>query len=300
MLVSSFGSGGACSWRLIDVRGLTPAIGSGALRGKGQGGSGPFGEVFQEHNKFWDCLIPPFLLTNIDDGGNLLSVLQQSVEVGVRINATRKIISQGWVRFAEGIVARAGVLDADTEDVLIKAFAAVPRDKFVDGAFNMRATEDTALPIGYGQTISKPSTVARMLGLIGLRPGMRVLEIGCGSGYCSAVMAAAGAQVFAVEYVGLLAQRTRKLLDGMSFQNILIHRGDGRRGWKEHAPYDAIVVSAAFQGVEPELVSQIKNPGGRMVAPIGDDNGQILTLWEAKGGGVTLYQLEPCNFVKGQ
>ncbi|MCO6430517.1 MAG: protein-L-isoaspartate O-methyltransferase [Deltaproteobacteria bacterium] len=213
---------------------------------------------------------------------------------------SKRHVSHAWLRFAENIVEQAGVIDDETAATLVRAFASVPRDKFVASAFNLRAAEDIALPIGYGQTISKPSTVARMLGLIGLRPGMRVLEVGCGSGYCSAIMAAAGAQVFAVEYVGLLAQRTRKLLDSMNFQKILIRRGDGRRGWSEHAPYDAIVVSAAFTKIEPELVSQLVNPGGRMVAPVGDNKGQILTLWEAKGGGVPLYQLEPCNFVEGQ
>lgn len=213
---------------------------------------------------------------------------------------TRKQPSHGWLRFAESVVEQAGVLDEETASILIKAFASVPRDKFVASAFNLRATEDIALPIGYGQTISKPSTVARMLGLIGLKPGMKVLEVGCGSGYCSAIMAAAGANVFAVEYVGLLAQKTRKLLDSLNYQRVLIRRGDGRRGWSEHAPYDAIVVSAAFTKIEPELVAQLVNPGGRMVAPVGDNKGQILTLWEAKGGGVPLYQLEPCNFVEGQ
>lgn len=212
----------------------------------------------------------------------------------------RKALSPGWQRFAEGIVEKAGVLDDDTADTLVQAFASVPRDQFVAEAFNLRAAEDLALPIGYGQTISKPSTVARMLALIGLHPGMKVLEVGCGSGYCSAVMAAAGAQVFAVEYVGLLAQQTRHRLDRLGFQNLLVRRGDGRRGWQEHAPYDAIVVSASFESIEPELVSQLVNPGGRMVAPVGNTRGQILTLWEAKGGGVTMYQLEPCNFVEGQ
>lgn len=212
----------------------------------------------------------------------------------------RKALSPGWLRFAETIVNKAGIIDDETAETLIQAFASVPRDKFVAQAFDRRALEDTALPIGYGQTISKPSTVARMLGIIGLRPGMRILEIGCGSGYCSAVMASAGAQVFAIEYVGLLAQKTRRLLDALNFQNVLIRTGDGRRGWREHAPYDAIIISAAFQGVEPELVSQLKNPGGRMIAPIGDIHSQILTLWESHSGGVTLYQLEPCNFVEGQ
>jgi protein-L-isoaspartate(D-aspartate) O-methyltransferase len=211
-----------------------------------------------------------------------------------------KLAHPGWLRYAGEIVAKAGVIDEDTAETLTQALASVPRDRFVASAFNLRAAEDLALPIGFGQTISKPSTVARMLALIGLRAGMRVLEIGCGSGYCSAVMAAAGAQVYALEYVGLLAQQTRKRLDAMNFQNILIRRADGRRGWLEHAPYDAIVVSAAFETIEPELVSQLVNPGGRMVAPVGNTRGQILTLWEAKGGGVAMYQLEPCNFVEGQ
>lgn len=204
------------------------------------------------------------------------------------------------IEFAEKVVNTAGVLDEEVASRLVRAFSTVPRHKFVSEAFDRRAYEDTALPIGYGQTISKPSTVARMLGLIGVRPGMRILEIGCGSGYCSAIMSAAGAQVYAIEYVGLLAQRTRKLLDGLGFHKILVKNGDGRRGWSEFAPFDAIVVSAAFSSIEPELLSQLKNPDGRLVAPIGNDRGQILTLWEAKGGGVTMYQLEPCSFVEAK
>lgn len=216
------------------------------------------------------------------------------------LGKTKRVPSAALHRFAEQVVETAGVLDEDTAATLVDAFATVPRHLFVSEAFNMRATDDVALPIGYGQTISKPSTVARMLGVIGIRRGMKVLEVGCGSGYCSAIMAAAGAHVFAVEYVGLLAQQTRRLLDSMNYQNILIRRGDGRRGWAEHAPYDAIVVSAAFETIEPELIRQLNNPGGRMVAPVGNTRGQILTLWEAKGGGVAMYQLEPCNFVEGQ
>ncbi len=215
------------------------------------------------------------------------------------LRKARKALSPGWLRFAQNIVDKADVLDEETAGTLVNAFASVPRDQFVAGAFNLRATEDISLPIGFSQTISKPSTVARMLGLIGLHPGMKVLEIGCGSGYCSAVMAAAGAHVFAVEYVGLLAQQTRRRLDAMNFQNILIRRGDGRRGWTEHAPYDAIVVSAAFEIIESELVSQLA-PGGRMVAPVGNTSAQVLTMWEVKETGVSTYQLEPCNFVEGQ
>lgn len=203
-------------------------------------------------------------------------------------------------RFAVQLIEGVGILDEETAETLVKAFAKVPRSSFIPKAFNAYATEDVTLPIGYGQTITKPSLVARMLGVIGLRKGMRVLEIDCGSGYCSAVMAAAGAQVFAVENIGLLAQRTRRLLDKLNFQNILIRRCDGRYGWQEHAPYDAIVVSTVFETIEPELISQLNNQGGKMIAPIGNKDGQILTLWEVKGEEVKRYHLEPCDFSDGQ
>lgn len=204
------------------------------------------------------------------------------------------------IKFAESVVDTACILDEEVAGTVLRAFASVPRHKFISEGFARRAYEDTALPIGYGQIISKPSTVARMLGLIGIRPGMRILDVGCGSGYCSAVMSAAGAQVYAIEYVGLLAQKTRKLLDGLGHHKVLVKNGDGRRGWSEFAPFDAIVVSAVFPSIEPELLSQLKNPDGRLVAPIGNDRGQIMSLWEAKGGGVTMYQLEPCSLVGAQ
>jgi len=210
----------------------------------------------------------------------------------------RKESSARWARFAKEIVGKAGVIDESTYTVLVKAFAAVPRVQFIEEAFNLRAHEDVALPIGFGQTISKPSTVARMLAIIGIGPGTKVLEIGCGSGYCSAVMSSAMASVYAVEYVGLLAQKTRRKLDKLGFHNILVRSGDGSRGWKEHAPYDAIVVSAAFDLVTPELLSQLKDDGGKLVAPLKRDDAQVLTLYEKTAGKLSVFELEPCHFVE--
>jgi len=220
--------------------------------------------------------------------------------------AGRKALSPTWLRFAQQVVDSAGVLDDATAETIVRAFAAIHRDKFLDEGYRGRATEDVALPTGFGQPSTKPSTVARMLALIGLHKGMRVLEVGCGSGYTAAVIAAAGAQVYALESVGLLAQQTRRLLDSLSYSNILVRRGDGERGWQEYAPFDAIVVSNPIERMEPELLAQLAPNGGRMVAPVGkaaslessNSNGQILSLWEAKEGSVAMYQLEPCSFVE--
>lgn len=216
------------------------------------------------------------------------------------MNVSKKVVNTNWRNFAERIVEKAGIMDEGMFISLVDAFAAVPRDQFVIEGFEALAAEDEALPIGYGQTISRPSTVARMLDLLGVQKGMRVLEVGCGSGYASAVMAAIGANVFAIESVGLLAQRTRAKLDGLNFQNIIVRRGDGRKGWSEHASYDAILVSTAFEKIDSELLEQLESPGGRLVAPIGDKSQQTLYLWEAKSGGYNKYQLEPCKFVEGQ
>lgn len=212
------------------------------------------------------------------------------------LNARKKTYSAEQLRYAEEVVNAAGILDDSTADILVQAFAKVPRENFLDSALAQRIYEDVSLPIACGQTTSRPSTIARMLGLVGIRSGMRVLEIGCGSGYGSAIMAAAGAYVFAVEYIGPLGQQTRRRLDSFGFQNVIVRNGDGRKGWAEHAPYDAIIMSAPFDKVEPELISQLAN-GGRMVAPIGNSRSQIMTLWEVKDNTTRMYQLEPCSIL---
>jgi protein-L-isoaspartate(D-aspartate) O-methyltransferase len=191
--------------------------------------------------------------------------------------------SQSGAAFAQLVIENAGILDPRVAETLFRAFASVPRVRFLHESFSTRASEDVSFPIPYNQTSSKPSVVARMMGLLGLTKGMRVLEIGTGSGYSAAVMAAAGAHVYSVEIVGLLAQLTRKRLDEFSLQNVLIQRADGRKGWREHAPYDGILVSTPFSKVEEELLSQLSFTNGRMVLPVGDTTTQTMTIVEKSG-----------------
>jgi protein-L-isoaspartate(D-aspartate) O-methyltransferase len=201
--------------------------------------------------------------------------------------------SKALQRFANLVIDRAGILDDAIADTLVNAFSAVPRQFFIADHSRSRALDDVAVPIGFHQILQKPSLIARMLSLIQLRQGMKILEIGIGSGYCSALMAAAGAQVYGIESIGLLAQRTRHLLDNLNFPNILIRTGDGLKGWPEHAPFDAIVVSTAIPRCPAVLLQQLSTAGGRLVAPIGDQSEQTLTLCEVRGSEISVLQLEP-------
>lgn len=213
-----------------------------------------------------------------------------------------KIASHSSARFAQAVVSQLCAsnivaLDQLYYQRLIQAFTSVPRERFVPAEFNAWASEDSTFPIGFGQTSSKPLTLALMLAIAGIMPGMRVLEIGSGSGYGSAVLAALGAEVFSMEYFGLMAQATRKRLDGMGLYRVVLRSGDGRRGWAEHGPYDAIIVSTALESVELELLAQLRAPGGRLIAPIGDAESQTLVVWEAKNRGFSQISLEHGHFL---
>jgi protein-L-isoaspartate(D-aspartate) O-methyltransferase len=162
-------------------------------------------------------------------------------------------------------VARNGVRDPRA----LAAIAAVPRERFVDAADVERAYEDRPLSIGAGQTISQPTMVARTTELAQLGPGARVLEIGTGSGYQAAVMAATGARVLSVERIPSLAARARAALDAAGFEGVEVRVGDGTLGAPDAAPFDAIVVTAGAPAVPPALVAQLA-PGGRLVIPVGD------------------------------
>jgi protein-L-isoaspartate(D-aspartate) O-methyltransferase len=174
------------------------------------------------------------------------------------------------VRTVEAIANAAGggatpkVLDARVLDAMRR----VPRHAFVPADLEGHAYEDRPLPIGYGQTISQPYIVALMTDLLRLPPGSRALEIGTGSGYQAAVLAALGYEVFTIEIVPELAQQAQTHLSNAGFTQVQVRQGDGFFGWPEKAPFDGIVVTAAAPQVPPPLIEQLK-PSGRMVIPLG-------------------------------
>lgn len=162
---------------------------------------------------------------------------------------------------------------------VLHAVRHVPRHLFVPDSVRHRAYDDAALPIGAGQTISQPYVQARYLELIALGGRERVLEIGTGSGYQTALLAMLAETVFSVERVPALAQGARAALEAAGIRNATVLVGDGTLGWRPFAPYDAILVAAASPDVPEPLVEQLA-AGGRMVIPLGDRDGQTLTLIE--------------------
>lgn len=155
-----------------------------------------------------------------------------------------------------------------TDRAVLAALAAVPRHRFVPPQFQAQAYDDAPLPIGHGQTISQPYIVALMTQALRLTPASRVLEVGTGSGYQAAVLAHITPHVWSIEALPELAGAARERLRGLGYK-VEVRAGDGRLGWPEHAPYDAIIVTAAATAAPPALVVQLAE-GGRLVIPIGD------------------------------
>ncbi|MDY0269878.1 protein-L-isoaspartate(D-aspartate) O-methyltransferase [Trichloromonas sp.] len=183
------------------------------------------------------------------------------------------------------------------EDPLtLKALAEVPRHLFVDESRRSAAYLDTPLPIGYGQTISQPFMVAFMTEVIRPRPGRKILEIGTGSGYQAAVLAACGAEVYSIEIIPPLAERSTALLRELGYR-VETRAGDGFSGWPEAAPFDAIIVTAAAEFIPPPLIDQLKD-GGLMVIPVGTPfQMQTLMLVEKRDGKTRSRSLMPVRFV---
>lgn len=181
---------------------------------------------------------------------------------------------------------------------VLRAISQVPRHLFVPPSVRHRAYEDSALPIGAGQTISQPWVQARSLELAGLTGRERVLEVGTGSGYQTALLTLLADQVFSVERLPALAAAARVVLEQAGVKHVTVLTGDGTLGWRPYAPYNVIVVAAASPEVPRPLVEQLA-PGGRLILPLGDRETQTLTLVtrQLKGEGVRIQEVTDVRFV---
>jgi protein-L-isoaspartate(D-aspartate) O-methyltransferase len=182
---------------------------------------------------------------------------------------------------------------------VLEAIQALNRADFVPESTRYAATQDSPLPIGHGQTISQPYIVALMSEALELQGDERVLEIGTGSGYQTAVLALLCREVYSVEIVPSLARSASELLMGMGYENIHLREGDGSLGWPEAAPFDAIIGTAAPAAVPVRLLGQLR-PGGRMVIPVGPQRGnqELLRITRSDRGGVPRVEhLLPVRFV---
>jgi protein-L-isoaspartate(D-aspartate) O-methyltransferase len=181
------------------------------------------------------------------------------------------------------------------DEKLLHAIEAVPRERFVDEAFQHKAYENTALPIGSGQTISQPYTVARMTELLRLTPSSRVLEIGTGSGYQTAILAHLVEHVFSVERIKGLQWQAKRRLKQLDLHNVSTRPGDGWLGWPSRGPFDAIIVTAAPPEIPQDLLQQLDD-GGVMILPVGEEN-QTLQRITRRGDEFAAETIEAVRFV---
>jgi protein-L-isoaspartate(D-aspartate) O-methyltransferase len=181
---------------------------------------------------------------------------------------------------------------------VITALASVPREEFVPTAYRHLAYDNTPLPIAAGQTISQPLIVALMTELLDPQPDDIVLEVGTGSGYQAAVLSSLVAQVYSIEIVEELARGAEAVLDELGYTNVVVRAGDGYAGWPEHAPFDAIIVTAAAEELPPPLLQQLK-PGGKLVIPVGERHGyqELLLIEVDNNGEINKQSVLPVRFV---
>ncbi|NJN51021.1 MAG: protein-L-isoaspartate(D-aspartate) O-methyltransferase [Gammaproteobacteria bacterium] len=183
-----------------------------------------------------------------------------------------------------------------TDERVLAVIGMVPRHIFIDEALAHRAYEDTALPIGHGQTISQPYIVALMTQTLLNVPRERVLEIGTGSGYQAAVLAHLVKRVYTVERIGALIDKAKARFKALKLRNVYVKYDDGNLGWPEQAPLDGIIVTAAARTVPDALIEQLA-VGGRLIIPVGDDGTQELLVIDRTADGVREERLEFVRFV---
>ena len=183
-----------------------------------------------------------------------------------------------------------------SDERVLKAFRKVPRHKFVPGEYIEGSYDDNPLSIGSGQTISQPYMVALMTQCLGLMGGERVLEIGTGSGYQTAILAELACEVYSVERIADLSLGADKSMKELGYTNFNIKIGDGTLGWEEFAPYDGIIVTAGAPSMPGRLILQLKE-GGRLVIPVGGSFSQVLTIAEKTVAGIKITPVCGCMFV---
>jgi protein-L-isoaspartate(D-aspartate) O-methyltransferase len=204
-------------------------------------------------------------------------------------------------QMVEEIAALAGLAARDTgrdafDPRVLSAMQKVPRHEFVPPPQRPSAYRNRPLAIGGGQTISQPFVVALMTDLLRLEPGDKVLEIGTGSGYQGAVLAELAREVYTIEIVESLGRSAAEAFARLGYDNVHARIGDGYKGWPEHAPYDAIIVTAAPDHVPPALIEQLK-PGGRLVIPVGTLMQELMVISKAEDGTTTREEIVPVQFV---
>jgi protein-L-isoaspartate(D-aspartate) O-methyltransferase len=211
-------------------------------------------------------------------------------------NVSRLGIGMTSPRTRERLIQRlieAGITDPE----VLRVMREVPRHLFVDEALASRAYEDSPLPIGHAQTISQPYMVARMTqALLEAGPRLTVLEVGTGSGFQTAVLAALVRRVYSIERIQILQGRAQECLRLLKVRNVRFRHGDGFLGWPEYAPYDGILVTAAPRAV-PRILAEQLAPNGCLVLPMGDGDRQVLVRVTRVSGGFEQQVLEPVSFV---
>ena len=183
-----------------------------------------------------------------------------------------------------------------TDEKVLSAIGNVPRQKFVESSLQSQAFHNKALPIGFAQTISRPSTVALMTEILELKGDEKILEIGTGSGYQAAVLAEIGCRVFTIERIKGLYERTKKLLEELNYYRIIPHLADGTRGWASEAPFDRIIITASVHLFDDIIFAQLAN-NGIMVAPVGKGEKQELYKFIRENNKIYDYKVTDAHFV---
>lgn len=196
----------------------------------------------------------------------------------------------------ERMVKEQMVMRGISGERVLAAMRKVPREEFVPEAWRAASYADQPLPIGYDQTISQPYIVAFMTEELKPRPEDKVLEIGTGSGYQAAILAELVAQVYSIEIIEPLGKGAQETLERLGYKNVHVKVGDGYKGWPEHAPFDAVIVTCAPDHVPRPLVEQLKE-GGRMIIPVGPAGNQDLYLLEKEKGELKQRAVTPVRFV---